>query len=374
MIKRYVRWQLKKWLPMALVSFILMFLIFVVACSFATPYQIQYSSNSNPISPYPPFLYILIPAIICSVIIPLFVCDYHYKRNSADLFLEAPFKKGELLRIRALLGLGILLAGFTISFMFGTMVMSIRQASFETVTDSGITYIHYMYNYWGFFLVYLWSLLTLSLTYYVNVLIASFASNRTAATEYLIFVQTFLSISTSVFFFFISQISRITYFSPMSSMGLSYVATSIEPLFYYLTVDGKFQFELMLQDYCLWEKGAFIVHSVFFFLIGGASCFLVNYGWKENGEEMGKPSTSLIFPRMFVHVFYLLVGMAISLLFLGTIALYNIALFLIYAIMYYVNICTLQRRFKLDKLDLYSMISVFALSFIECIVMSSVTY
>lgn len=45
-----------------------------------------------------PYIGLTIAAGLMSLVIPVFVCKYRFKRRSADVFGEAPFDKGELLR------------------------------------------------------------------------------------------------------------------------------------------------------------------------------------------------------------------------------------------------------------------------------------
>ena len=137
MNKRYFKWQFKNWISLSVVTCLVMLLIFLICImNINVVPSVSTSKDYIHLPTNTPYLGLTIAAGLMSLVIPVFVCKYRFKRRSADVFGEAPFGKGELLRTRALIGLIILLGAYTLAFIIGSIVIVIKQVYYNSMVDS----------------------------------------------------------------------------------------------------------------------------------------------------------------------------------------------------------------------------------------------
>jgi hypothetical protein len=130
MNKKLLKYQLKDWLPLIGVIFIIFAVVIlsntfnykiIDRYSYLPPEEAKYQINQFPrIGIYnTPFL------IVCAAM-PLFALDYRFKHTQADTFYQLPFKEKELKRTRLVLGLTIILVLFTFFYWISILIFGIR--------------------------------------------------------------------------------------------------------------------------------------------------------------------------------------------------------------------------------------------------------
>lgn len=372
MNKKYIKWQLKQWVPLTIVTFFIMiipfFIIYLASFSSITNSLFMISTDYFGDISYPimtPWLMISIPACVMTIVIPIFVCQYRYKRKSADLFLQAPFQTGGMLRNRSLLGLGILDVDFTLAYWIAYIMVYIKQA----VLNGNESYLRmynleeYIKNYGGYYYnfgavaaCFLVGLILLSLAYYVNVYIASLGTNQLSGTLFLLLSATVLSLGFFPYTYYLYSVKAIEENSVVSLLSSwSAVNFVTSPFVWFRSAICTGTYSSLISDLGTVQIVMFYVNNAIFLVLGIVAAVFINKGLKESGEEMGKPVSTKLFPRLIIHIFFFTIAVmnavlssSISFLFTGVSTIGSIISFSLYS---YLGCALITKRFKLTKLD-----------------------
>ena len=201
MLKHYIKWQVKQWWPLLLIFGTIMTLSFVstvlnsgVGYEF-NEYTVYYPLN-NSVSGY--LLSIFLPAFVMTLVMPIFVYSYRVRKQSADVFYQAPYKKGEIKRVRILIGLAICLVATTVAFWTGAFIHGIRHATAPmTVERQYWGIVEKAPLYWGYYFYgYLAIMLFVAAHYFINCFLAGLGDYRLDQ----VFLLLFGNIAFSLFF------------------------------------------------------------------------------------------------------------------------------------------------------------------------------
>ena len=358
MNKRYFKWQFKNWISLSVVTCLVMLLVFLITIMNINVVPSVSMNKDNIYLPYnTPYIGLTIAAGLMSLVIPIFVCKYRFKRRSADIFGEAPFDKGELLRTRALIGLIILLGAYTLVFIIGTIVIVFKQVYYNSIADSayklGLIDSPYYYNYGIVILYWLFYLICLGLAYYLNVYIASLGTNSFNSVVYLLIATVVLSLNVSLISRFLSSISSsIDSIYPYAPIGWLYGIVVGFMCFDKSIVNNSF---MLTYGVDMPNTIMIVVTTVVFIGLSIASIVFVNKGYKEYPEDFGKANPTKLLPQLFIHIMFFFLAWStaspslLNMLFISVIS--SISSFIMYGLSYYLCTAVLTKKFNLSKLD-----------------------
>lgn len=370
---KYMKWQARQWLALTFVTFLVMFVPVFFTALFVdymptgyysydnAEYTVSYALASTP------FLIVASMACFMSFVIPIFVCDYRFKRRSADLFLQAPMSKGGMLRNRSMLGLFILDIDFTLAYWLSFIIAYIKQAIFnnnaEYLKDNNLTQFvaengAYYYNFGAVLSCFLVTIIMLSLAYYVNVYVASLGTNARTAILFEIIASFVLTLGLFPFTLYLVLNDSISYdylALPLGSMGAINAVIAPYLFFDYAIMHGEY-IVYAIPELNMFNFVMYIIYNVLFVALGGVAAYFVNRGLKESGEEMGKNMPTKTFPRLFVHIFFFYIALMISAgsvvsNFIGYEILTMLGTTVSFALYSYLGIALIYMKFKLDKSD-----------------------
>lgn len=181
--KAFIKWQIKNFLPFFAILLAIVsssFFSFAFATNVAyTPYNDPAivgadSSNSDIITKVfglltdgsglsASFFSFAIVGFLYATVIPFVVYYYRYNKKASDAYGQFPAKRGEIIRIRVIIGqvMGlIVLAGI---FLLGSLIILLRQVIHNVVNGES-----FYFEYGYFFLFFLVYVITWSMVYYFN--------------------------------------------------------------------------------------------------------------------------------------------------------------------------------------------------------------
>ncbi len=362
MLKQYIRYQIRKWLPLLLVfvlyatfSTLISGLSLGVARYYGTPNASTYTGEQIVIA-------MLLPSFSSLFILPFFVYSYRTSKKAVDTFYQAAYADKTIRRTRILIGLGIVLATITVSFWLGTALYGLRyaatpaeQAITSTGSSASTTYI--LRNYVNFAympLAYLVGVLLFSGQYFINCYLVSLGNHLID------------QICTVLFGNFI--LAGIVVMPTLYALSLTWTQLNSDffrPFFYYgLGPVTPILFLAILVNPLVVGEGpnglldgsvphlaiAISLYVVFAAVLG----VLVMKEKDPSGEYAGKAGPRNKAIAFIPHVAGLLTGIAFSctgLLGIGRVLVIPIFLFAIFGVFYYIALSLWRRNFKLNKLD-----------------------
>ena len=364
MLKQYIRYQIRKWLPLLLV--------FVLYATFSTLISglsiglAKYYSNPNA-STYTGdqiVTLMLLPSFSSLFILPFFVYSYRTSKKAVDTFYQAAYADKTIRRTRILIGLGIVLATITVSFWLGTALYGLRYAATPaerviTTTGSSTSTMYILRNYVNFAympLAYLVGVLLFSGQYFINCYLVSLGNHLID------------QICTVLFGNFILAgivVMPTLYVLSLATVGGAQINDDFfRPFYYGLGPATPILFLAILVNPLVVGEGpnglldgsvphlviAISLYVVFAAVLG----VLVMKEKDPSGEYAGKAGPRNKAIAFIPHVAGLLVGIAFSctgLLGIGRILVIPIFLFALFGVFYYIILSLWRRNFKLNKLD-----------------------
>lgn len=197
MNKKFVKWQLRQWLPTIIVFAVFLASVFLSSCLYSSVYA--YASEYGGVQyiyqyPETNLLSIYIPSLILTFVMPCFVYHFRYRRESADFYRQAPEKEGSIRRHKMLIGLIILLVVISVAFWLGFLLMIVR-FSVAVPPRSAYSRGAMLYNlYFGYYpLAWLYLLLFVAAQYCINCFLMSMAGTLLDGILLMIVAQIFLN-------------------------------------------------------------------------------------------------------------------------------------------------------------------------------------
>ncbi|MFA6755569.1 MAG: hypothetical protein WCR97_03550 [Bacilli bacterium] len=154
MNKKYVIFQIKKWLPLFGILFIFLALVYWMSFSSMSIYQyfsyddegalIYFDSSSSGISN------LSFPILICAIVVPFFVLEYKSSSNKCDTYFQLPFKKNELKITRGIVSLLGLLICFTVAYWIAILILYLRVINAKPLENANVQ----SYRFIGYLFLY----------------------------------------------------------------------------------------------------------------------------------------------------------------------------------------------------------------------------
>lgn len=319
--KSFVKWQLKKWLPLFAVLSVLILGV-VVINAFSQPLHYQVYDDYGYIYSY---VYtkqsarfsglqlignmMMIP--IC--IIPFFVFSHRFDKNAADAYKAFPAPKRRITRTKILIGGAFILALVTLVYWSFVGIMGFRYAATpEKESILGVVYERYDYYFIWYLPAFFYLTISLLTSYLFNCTLVSFGNNGVSSFIYLLmgyaimFISVYTLFRTFVYYY-------VDDYSPLSDLAYVFDKSS-----WYGTHFGRIDFisetfhDLVCLNSIQTKEGFFSIGRILGYLlfIGEIAIGVLALFVKEpSGEYYGAPGA-----RKETHKAIIYVGMGISLL------------------------------------------------------------
>lgn len=346
MSKKYFWWQAKRWLPLAgtILAILLISQIPVVSTI-----SVDYVPNEEyylTVVPGPTLIGIGIPAALVALAVPFFVNAYRYSVPASDAFLQLPLGKGELRRVRTLLGWLSILVPFTLVFWLGVIVLASRQAGQV-----------YRFHYEGFFYAYLYLVYGITVVYLAECVFTGFGNTLWDAVLFMAIGQFLMAVTVLPVVGFVARMSD-ELGGPlievgnllMANLGVAYpIATAhfwLEPYIDF----GQAGFPALGADGGIGERVTAIVYAS-----GYAGAGLLAFGWlwlgkEPDGKGAGRKGTDNPFAKALPHVAMGIMAWLLAMSFPEDV-LGQILTFLFYFAGYYLLTAVVNRDFKPARYD-----------------------
>lgn len=379
MLKHFIKWQIKQWWPLLL---IFASILSIIWCGTTSEISITYTSVSYGYYEYgahtASLLAIFIPAFVAAMVMPFFVYSYRAKKQSADAFLQAPYKSGTIKRVRVIIGLALVLIAVSVAYWNGVIMYLLRYlaapAKQTAVTGREVFYkdpVYFGYFFFGFLAL----ILFVGAHYFINCFLVGLGDYRLDQVMLLIFGNILLTlVFTAPWIYGIGLatilgngesigewifLSTLYGFGP--SGGFAFSINVVGNLIYGKTVDAPY----VIVPYI-----AFLIELLF-----GAFCGVMEMIQKEpSGEHVDTRGPRNQIVALIPHGAGLVLGICVS--YFGTatassLTVLPIVAFMMYGAMYYVFLSIWRHSFKPAKFDLIMMFVVIGISFLLLINLSA---
>lgn len=355
MNKRFIKWQLKEWMPLLCAILIIFFFTMVVPGLIISTYREvwvddvwTWSMNTPSLSRF------VIAPMLFAFILPLFVLDYRFNKRKADIYYQLPLKEKELKNTRIVLALVALLVLFTITFFAGMLSTMAHQTSERNWIINAYPGTQLgLYNYGYFALFYLCLLFIISGEYFVSLFFANLGNNSNSAVMNAICGNTILFLLISSVFMFV----RSCFISPENHfpdsldtllqftfcLNLHPVSLAIHTTYSFTCAIKSGQFEMLVSAaYYI----PFIILDVLVIILATVYMF---HAKDPSGEYSGSFLARKEWMNYIIHItaFILSCFNIITVNFGIWIFIYAT----IYVVFEYLIICSSRKSFHLKKLD-----------------------
>lgn len=413
-MKKYLIFNLKRYIPLFVVSFAVCFFTFITVFGGSIPTSIttRYYTDGGGMAYYygstdslllsSGILFAMIPVAIFTMLLPFFANSYRYSLQSADTFYQIGKNKKSIRWANNLLLLGSFIAIFTLAFTIAILMLFARQAPNIGRPDEVTTYSenmeevkHYLFFNFGYYVpVYFLIVVFAILNYAISYFLVTRANNLVDSIILLLLGEFILSIGimTPIWFSllcqalaysgdnysafinetfligtrtscFVSPIAWIIYFFDglITGTGSLFVSQMSD-----LILDGPVTFGLVMS----------IVSVVVYFAVAGFGIYKFLSEKESSGELAGKPVGRDTFQYIIFHMAFGLIGLwigSLQSLLGGTLTaltnqVFAVVLFIsemgFFGAAYYVLFGLLRRNFKMNKKELILFISIVGVDFI----------
>ena len=403
-MKKYIKYTLKHYLPLFIVSFVMMLSIFTSVFSNIDAtrtvmteagtgdfigYDYAYMSTGGA-------LVLAIPYMILTTIIPLFANSYKYKLRSVDLFYQT--KRGEksirfannlilFIMITALFLLAAI-SGICIAFAHQLVELSFVQTMSTSVYD-GVRYEaqHYLFNF-QYYIPVLFFIIVIGINnFFISYFLVTRSNNFLNSLITLIAGQLILHLGFMVPLWYIGPLvgnidaagntlltNSIKVLSVTRSSGFVSQLALLENVFNPLIVQGNNQ--AIIEFFDTFDPNSIDLYSlalcdialVSYYAFGALACIKFFKEKEPSGELAGKPQGRDNYQIIIFNGIFIIMGTISSIgsLLLGTL-LDFVSLMtstVMFGAIYYALLGLLRRNFKLDKKGIVFFVLLVVVKFI----------
>lgn len=350
---RFIKWQLKEWLPLLTATLIIFFVSMVVPNMIATNYS-RLPEGGGWVLTTPLLGNFVITPMLFAFFLPNFVLDYRFNKRKSDIFYQLPLKERELKNTRIILALVSLLILFTVTFFAGTLVTLAHQMSERTrILNSHPEAVLGLYNYGYYIFFYLCLLFIISGEYFVSLFFANLGSSSRSACMNSICGNAVLFLLIASFFMFIrtcmkspddtfpNSLDQLLTYSFCLNLHPSCLAANVTYAFSSGIKDGVFDMMVPASYYI-----PFIILDAV--VIIAAAVYML-YTKDPSGEHSGSFVARKEWMNYIIHI----TAFVLSSYDLLT-STFDVWLFIyatIYVVFEYLIICSTRKTFHLKKID-----------------------
>ena len=366
MNKKYIRWQIKNWLPMFFIILFFLGIIFIL-----TMMNIPFGRGANNKEDLSAgLLSFSIPLFIVSLILPLAVYSDQVRENQADAFNQTPFKGNGLRKIRIFLALIIFLIAATLVFWFAILVFSIRQMT--AVSSETVTYVRYNYQY--YLCAYLFLIVEAALSYFTSCFFVSLGNTVINQVILLIGGEVILGFFLQFIIMYIGSFAKLPAdFKDMSYYSFYLDCNFLSPL---LLAQSYFDSLITTGAVSVLESTKFtylITSMVIFNVAGIASLVYLLLVRDPSGEYSGKAGPRNKFIPYIIHLsFFFGINLFVSQLLFFITSVFGFTQFLVSFLMsglgYYLVLALFYKTFRISKKEWTTMLVVLGL----CLILFSI--
>lgn len=367
----FVKWQLKKWLPLFAVLSVLVFgVVMIQASSSQMTYESQIYFQEVPYFSVPNFsgLQLVTNMMMIPVcVIPFFVFSHRFDKNAADAYKAFPAPKRKITRTKILIGGAFILALTIITYWSFVGILGARYAATPIVeTMRGYQYNRYTYYFIWYLPAFFYIVLSVLTSYAFSCTLVSFGNNGLSSFIYLVAGNIILYIGIySLMYSFVYLNVNIKTGSDLYYMfrggNNAWFGTHIgrvdfiSETFHDLVTQNK-----ILTNESFFSLGRMIGYFSFMAEIAiGVLCFFVK---EPSGEYYGAPGA-----RKELHKTIIYAGMAVGLLAIADALSYgwnfnasDILMIMIVSVVIYFTMVIFDKRFNLSKIEAIVLISLVA--------------
>ena len=352
--KAFVKWQIKELLPVYIISFAILAVVFwfsVLNSSLLPNVYEDYQGvpHLQYYNAFPPIYAIGVPVILLSFVLPFGTFSYQTSHVRSDFYYQIPLKEKELRRLRLSLNLAIALIIISVVYWIGILLIYLRQTSLNSQSE----YFKdqpFFYSYIYFLPYYLVLLFSFACNYFISSYFVSLGTRTLDSVFYLIFGQFVLGLTIFSLILLITSLSNEN--STLSELMAAMPSPSfIEPMCVtYLFASLAFRnFQITVL-----ETIVRIVSCTCFLSLGSFLGWYMLFGKKDpSGEYAGKGSPINFYTSLYPHFFAAVVGFFMA-TFIGTGATYGIVIiapifFILWAATYYFSIVLINGGFHFNS-------------------------
>lgn len=320
----FVKWQLKKWLPLfAVLGILVLATVMINALTTRMTFtSTGYFSDGNYIGnkPFPRFSglqlignMVMIPACI----VPFFVFSHRFDKNAADAYRAFPAPKRRITRTKILIGGAYILGLVILVYLTMIGIMGLRYSTLpEGQLERGFLEVKYDYYFIWYLPAFFYLLISALASYLFNCTLVSFGNNSKSAFIYMLFgnILMFLVAYTIVYSFVYLPVrdhptvtlKNMIYYDGVSWFGGHFGRMEfVEKTFHNLVVANKLDSNFAYDG--LFSFGKILGYIAFLAEIGiGVYAFFVD---EPSGEHYGAPGARKEFHKAIIYG-----GLAVSLL------------------------------------------------------------
>lgn len=384
-MKNYIKFLLKKFLPLYIVLFAVSISFFFVYLTVDTntytrPEGLEYYVTK----PYSGLLIFIIPLALISIIAPMFANTYRYSIKSVDIFYQTGKGSKQIRFVNNLTMLISVFATYTAAFIIAIIIMFLKQipnAGKVIVTDYGLEVTYVLFNFGYYLLAYILALISCVVNYFISYFFITRANNPFNSIVCLILGHLLLSILFMTPIWYISIINGLYknpsfYFASIlpATRTLSIISpiAFIANIFESLIISST-PLELVISSDGIFSLVLSIICIICFFAFGGFCIYKFLKEKESSGELAGKPEGRDKLQMIIYHVGAGLIGfwygiangLFSSLLVVNVLT--TVSSFVMFCALYYVFYSVLRRNFRLHKKDFAILLPVASIYIVSTI-------
>lgn len=379
---RFIKWQLKKWLPIILSLFLICAAIFWISMINIDVIKDTMYDDING-NPYPYYwgtqfkgglLNIGILSTLITFVIPFFVFSYRFDKTGSDAYLQFPSKKNQIRNIKLLIGLGIVVSIITVVYWVGVLIVFARVMSFpaegtwsyvnlEYSTDA-VFYERYNINWNVYLYSYLFTLGSAIGTYFFNSLLVSLGNNFLTSAIYVIAGTLIVSAIGPFTFLYTDELIYVEQ-DVINAVDRFYPENFISgPIMDCIYIDRVLGSMIDLSA----KNIEFVTSETLSMIFGWVArfgavplCIMLK---DPSGEYFGQPGHKNAWFGFITYGAMFVIAIMVGTSFFGGLELLPIALFIIATVAFYLIVSIFNKNFKLGKKDIIPLASVTGAMFI----------
>lgn len=344
----FIKWQLKKWLPIILVFGIIGASYFwTTTLNLKLTFGYSTGSDNRYIADFNTALGdIYAIGMIMATVMPFFVYSYRYSRVAADSFNAFPAKQNKIRNTKLFLGLGVIAALFTAIYLIGILILLGRYLQTPLQQNITASFIRerYSINFGPYVLSYFVILSFVVLQYFFNCFFVSLGNNFICSFIFMILAN------VSLIFFVIANESYL--------LGLIHTEVSNDALLRFggMVNDGIIlnnALSPMIRGHELssnLDKCFLMMFITLLVRVAGLIGCLVTR--EVSGEYFGLPGTRNIGTKFVLYVYYslMMILLAFALNEITTLP-FIFVLVIIGCVSCYLVSVIIYKSFKLNKIE-----------------------
>lgn len=411
-MKKYIIYNLKRFIPLYAVFFAVTFSLFLITFSYSSISTKEMIDSYGYVSPYYIFdstptsnlIVLAIPLIAITFILPIFANNYRYSLRSADLFNQIGDNKKTIRFTNNLSLLLSVIALYTTAFIFAIAILSIRQIvsimnpeEVQTYGSGDTSYQiatrYYLFNFAYYIPIYLFILIIGINNYFISYFFVTRANNPLNSVIMLVLGHLILGIGLMTPFWIVQILMKNNMFLQFDYLAVTRSMTPISQvaIMYYmfenLVVSNNFTLGQMLLETTNKDILSLIISIVCFigyYAFGGFSLYYFFKEEETSGEFAGKPFGRDNFQSVIFYVGAGLISLwaliaqglpslfsAINALLITTrfITIFSSVVFI--GALYYVFLGLLRRNFRLGIVEIIVMISTLTINVAMAMIVST---